>query len=252
MVSVAWIESHQELKDHPKTLKLAALLNLNRAQVVGHLHLLWWWAMSYAEDGNVQRYDVTDLAIAAGWEGDPDKFVNALKECGPGGTSGFLDDDDWLHDWDQYGGKLLAKRRADADRKREQRARTPEVQGMSNGRGADIRATAHVEESRGEERTSSSERREDVDTLCDTLADCVASNTGKRPNITSKWRDEARRLIDIDKVEPDEAERVMRWATSDSFWRSNIMSMPKFREKYTQLKLRSEPVAVGGPAWVER
>ncbi|HLU98713.1 MAG TPA: hypothetical protein VKZ89_17905, partial [Thermobifida alba] len=29
------------------------------------------------------------------------------------------------------------------------------------------------------------------------------------------------------------------WATADEFWRSNILGMPKFREKFDQLRLRA-------------
>ncbi len=54
---MAWIESHQALGQHPKTIRLAAILG--RAQmptVVGHLHYLWWWAFDYARDGRIGRH----------------------------------------------------------------------------------------------------------------------------------------------------------------------------------------------------
>jgi len=39
---VAWIESHQTLGQHPKTRKLARLLNISAPTAVGHLQFLWW------------------------------------------------------------------------------------------------------------------------------------------------------------------------------------------------------------------
>jgi hypothetical protein len=81
--------------------------------------------------------------------------------------------------------------------------------------------------------------RGDVEFLCTLLADSVESNGARRPNVTKKWRDEARKLLDRDKVTLADAERVLRWSQADSFWRSNILSMPKFREKFDQLVLKS-------------
>jgi hypothetical protein len=36
------------------------------------------------------------------------------------------------------------------------------------------------------------------------------------------------------------AARLIQWAQDDSFWRANILSMPKFRAKYDQLRLQAE------------
>jgi hypothetical protein len=85
--------------------------------------------------------------------------------------------------------------------------------------------------------------REDVDRLCEHLADLVESNTAKRPNITQRWRDSARLLLDKDLAkEPDPLALAMRladWATADEFWRTNILSMPTFREKFDRLRLKA-------------
>jgi hypothetical protein len=49
-----WIQSHQDVREHPKTRKLAARLRVNVPEAVGLLHLLWWWALSYASDGDLR------------------------------------------------------------------------------------------------------------------------------------------------------------------------------------------------------
>lgn len=82
-------------------------------------------------------------------------------------------------------------------------------------------------------------RRADVDALCDLLASLVEGNGCKRPRVTKSWRNEARRMIDLDRRDPVEAERVMRWALADEFWMGNVLSMPKFRVKYDQLKIKA-------------
>ena len=137
---MAWIESHQQLRDHPKVSRLSRLLDVHRTSAVGLLHFLWWWALDHAEDGDLTDFDCLDLALAAGWEGDPDAFVKALQDCGPGDRAGFIcreDDRLVLHDWDDYAGKLVDRRVKDRERKRLQREKsTPlpkDVRGTSDG-----------------------------------------------------------------------------------------------------------------------
>lgn len=65
-------------------------------------------------------------------------------------------------------------------------------------------------------------------------------NEVRRPVITKKWRTEARLLIDKDRRPLDEIRAVIAWCQKDSFWKANILSMPKFREKYDQLRLASQ------------
>ena len=76
--------------------------------------------------------------------------------------------------------------------------------------------------------------------LCRMLCDLIEGNGSKRPNITKAWHDAARLMLDKDDRDPDKAARLIRWCQDDEFWRSNILSMPKFREKYDQLRLQAE------------
>jgi len=86
--------------------------------------------------------------------------------------------------------------------------------------------------------------RPDVESLCSLLVELLASNgMRKLPTIGEGWRKAARLLLDADGAPLDEAQRVMRWALQDSFWRTNIQSLPKFREKYEQLRLKANLVA---------
>jgi hypothetical protein len=122
---MAWLESHQTLANHPKTLKLARLLNVPRVTAVGHLHFLWWWALDYAQDGDLSKFDEMDIAVAADWQGEPDVLLAGLKRAG------FVNEDGRIHDWYEYTGRLIERRRADAERKRE--ARSKDVQRPSAG-----------------------------------------------------------------------------------------------------------------------
>ena len=107
-----WLEAHQELPQHPKTKRLARKLGISIRETVGSLYMFWGWAMEYAKDGDLSDYEAADIADAVQWEGDPDTFLNAMIDCGPGSKSGFIDRNEnglFIHDWDQYVGKNLKK-----------------------------------------------------------------------------------------------------------------------------------------------
>ena len=130
---MAWIESHQGLLMHRKTLRASALLKVNKYQLIGHMHALWWWALENAEDdGALPEAIDEEIAEAAGW---PTKkasgFVEALVMVG------FIDPRDGcyvLHNWWTYAGKLNDKRAKDRERKAEVRA-------TSSGNPAEVAGT---------------------------------------------------------------------------------------------------------------
>lgn len=81
--------------------------------------------------------------------------------------------------------------------------------------------------------------RPDVDRLCEHLASRIEANGSKRPAITQKWRDAARLMLDKDGRTEEQATAAIDWCQDDEFWRANILSMPKLREKYEQLRLQA-------------
>jgi len=82
--------------------------------------------------------------------------------------------------------------------------------------------------------------RHDVEQVCRHLADRVEGNGSKRPTINKGWRDAARLMIDRDKHTVDQIMRAIDWCQGNEFWRGNILSMPKLRDKYDQLRLAAE------------
>lgn len=77
------------------------------------------------------------------------------------------------------------------------------------------------------------------------LADLVERNGSKRPTVTKAWGDAERLMLSADERPHLEAEALIHWCQKDEFWRSNVLSMPKFREKYDQLRLKHS--ATNGP-----
>lgn len=82
--------------------------------------------------------------------------------------------------------------------------------------------------------------REDVEAVCEHMADSVEERTGKRPRITAKWRTAARLMIDRDKRPVEHIHHAIDWSARDSFWCSNILSVPKLREQYDRLALQAQ------------
>jgi hypothetical protein len=111
---MAWIEVHQQLVSHPKLLDVADDLEICAPQAIGHLLCLWLWAVEYAPDGDLERFSVRRIEGAAHWTGPAGALVEALQ------ARGWLDG--WqIHDWYEYAGKLVERRREDAARKAESR-----------------------------------------------------------------------------------------------------------------------------------
>ena len=88
-------------------------------------------------------------------------------------------------------------------------------------------------------KTLSLEEHPEAARLCQILSDLIVANGSKKPIVGEAWLTEARRLLTLDKRPFAEAEQVLRWSQADQFWKANVLSMPKFREKYDQLRLAS-------------
>lgn len=82
--------------------------------------------------------------------------------------------------------------------------------------------------------------RPDVDALCNRLVELMDKRGCRTPNITDRWRDAARLLLDNDRIKGvpirfEKAMEVLEWSQVDDFWNNNIHSMPTFREKFDKL-----------------
>lgn len=64
--------------DHPKMLRLAKLLGIERWGAVGIMESLWHFTARHAIQGDIGRWPNEEIAEGIGWLGDPDKLMNAL------------------------------------------------------------------------------------------------------------------------------------------------------------------------------
>lgn len=260
---MAWIESHEELLSHPKSKRLKRKLNVSIHEVVGILHFFWHWAIKYAEDGDITKFSSEDIADAIEFDGDADNLIQSLIE------SGFVDEVDGnriIHDWFDYGGKLILWRRKEADRLKKYRAdktkkgkeqvsyeeRTPYAHSTDTVRTPE-RVTVTVTDTVNKEIKEKPSRQKQVfdhDSLPYRSANYLYTSILrfkpdlKQPNLQT-WADDMRKLIEIDKREPHEIAKVIDWVTRDPFWQSNILSASKLRSQWDTLtaKMKSQPVS---------
>lgn len=110
---------------HPKTLKLARLLNADRRYAVGLLHDLFSWGLyAAAKDGTLSGLTAADIAQALDY---PPKKGAAVVEALA--SAGYLDDGPEgyaIHDWYDYAGKLYDSREKNREKNQRYRDRKRE------------------------------------------------------------------------------------------------------------------------------
>lgn len=118
-----WIESHDDIWEHRKFLRLLRLIrpSLSRempephveALLVGQLTSLWHFTLRNAwKNADLADWGDATIERKARWEGKPGVFVDALRK------SGFLDKSK-IHGWLERAGRLVIDRLKN-ERKREQ------------------------------------------------------------------------------------------------------------------------------------
>jgi len=221
--------------------------------------MLWWWALDYTDDGYIGKYEAADIADAVMWDGDPEQLLDALI------ASGFVDEDLQIHDWQDYQGRILAKR--EQNRERQKRFRESRVSDTSTNalvtRESRVSndATRHdttrhdmtEPESSPKAPTTPKEKPQarfapdsEPAKLVTTLRGLIVANnpTARAAKMGAveqqKWAEEFDRMIRLDGRDPPTIERVMRWAQADEFWKANILSPAKLRQKWDTLWLQMQ------------
>jgi len=260
---MAWARLDDGFGDHPKVLELIDTLNeMAGAAAIG----LWTLGLSYAHStmrtakipGYVPRSFVHRARVPAAvgeWLCDA-----GLWERAEGG---------WIiHDFDDYlpSSELKAKRAEAGRRGAEARwgkrpAQEPPEEETPDG-DSNLPSDAIWQEGKKcpepepepepRKRTTSSSSsqtasppadaapvRNDVSRICLHLADRIEGNGSKRPPLKKAWFDAARLMLDKDGRSEDDVHAAIDWCQNSEFWRGNILSLPKLREKYDQLRLQA-------------
>lgn len=265
-----WFKIDDKHHDHKKTRKaLRGVVGKRRdAGAMGLWELAGSWSADNLQDGFVPtdelfRWD-DDWEVLSRRLVDADYWEPSEKDGEPGFQ--FLN-------WDEH-----QPTKADVEAKREaarQRMRSARSKG---GRGSgEVRANEQANTSRSSDDVRSTPSRPvpsrpdpieeasgltpvatpskglalvkndrpDVERICEHLAEQIEARGSKRPEVTARWRNEARLLIDRDKRTEEQVHACIRWLFTSGhkdaqFWRVNVRSMPKLREEYDRLRELAE------------
>lgn len=214
-----WIKVRANLPLDPAVLSIAEACKIDEDAVVGKLVRIWIWADQQLRDGNA--VSVTFLWL--------DRYV---------GVSGFAEAMQkvrWLTPlekgfgfpkFDKHMGKSAKKRALAAER----------AQRFRNA--ADVTpALPELElelESKRELKFSSSDSQVAQKIWLGVLDVCP----NRKPPMMGKWADTVRLMVERDGHSHQEILDLFAWVNKDSFWRVNILSPGKLREKWDQLQAR--------------
>lgn len=218
-----YIRLHDGMPDHPK------IVGLSNAGFRAYIEVLCWCAR-HLTDGRIPNAAARRLGS-----------VKTLRELVTAGLIREFPDGLGVHDYLQH--QRSANEVSDMRERRQNAGKlggTAKAKGLANARrvakqNAGIDRDIEIDKE-GQELSSEVAARPDVEHLCDLLADLIEANGSKRPTVTARWRDSCRLLVDVDLRTVAQVENAIRWCQGDEFWRGNVLSMPKLREKYDQLR----------------
>jgi len=243
---VAWFKVDDGLH---ASRKLLSIPKRSRFAAVGLWTVAGSWCADQLTDGLVPDYMLTV------W-GAPPAAPQSLVDAGlwERASDGYL-----FCNWLEYQPRkedVDAERAASRERMRELRAKRKQKKTLESAENEDVfgrTGTNGSENVRNPDPTrpdptpintptseiSDEIPRPEIDELLDLLDTCLEHNGSKKPSRTKKNTDAARLLIDKDGYTVNQVAWMIRWATSDEFWRTNILSMSKLREKFDQLKAKA-------------
>lgn len=247
-----WFELHAKLPNHPKVQDLADALEINVAQAVGHLVMLWCWCFQYAKDGALTGLRERTLAQACGWFGIPGDFVKAMVDTGWLDRTGHVL---IVHDWADYGGKMLKRAEAnrEGNRKRQAEFRARKGIGPAPAQPAQPVATAPSAPAAPKpKRPPKAAPVYDpiVHELARHLAAKVEAAIGEPPRQNAAWLQEMDRMLRIDQRKPDDVRAIIDFGFSSDFWPDKLLNPGKVRKHYEGVKsqMRKASKVVNHPA----
>ena len=253
-----WIKMRLDLQSHPKIVRILSATKSDKFRVIGGLHAVWAVFDTHSIDGRLDGYTPEALDHIIGWPG----FAAAVIAVG------WLEVDGLetliLPEFDEHNGKSGKRRAEDQKRKRGERKSDNCPQNVRKTSAAKADGIGSREEKRREDidkpKTSSGTSPADVatgdagepaeaapkhrwtpdDEKCARwlFGRIQANNAEAKPPNLDSWADDVRLLRERDKRTHAQICELFQWAQSDSFWRSNVLSPAKLREKWDQLTMK--------------
>ena len=236
-----------------------------RAQAVGLWILAGTWSAQEESDGFVPEFVLEELCgtpaiashlVRAGL------WVEVTGESQEGSTvskrsSAISDDHGWkFKNWGKYQptrAQLEENREKERERKARYRMSQRDTEGTTEGQTEGHHPESNHPDPTRPDPTNKEEPsseiadaipRPEVLSLLDLLDAEIEKNGLKKPSRNKTNKDAMRLLVDRDGYTPEQIAWIIRWAAGNEFWRTNILSASKLREKFTQLMAKA---GVGGP-----
>lgn len=184
-----------------------------------------------------------------------DDVVRLLKELERNGVYSKLIDGTIINRR-MYGESKLQKIRSDAGKlgakSRWQNDGKDDNKPLTNENGKPLTSVEDEDENEilkeGEDKSLRKEGGDDPDLkLVQLLIDLMIANNPDSSTIKhltterqEEWIRQCRLLRERDGKTPEQIEAIIRFSQADSFWKGNILSMPKLREKWDQLWMKAQ------------
>ncbi len=226
---------------HPKTKRLIGILGPGAELIPIKL---WAYCGKYhAQDGMLSGYSYREVASLCEWVGDATILIQALIKVG------FLDATSnansnakelKVHDWEEHEGHIIAFRER---AKQAALKRWTKLDATSNAKNTTSIATSNAPTIPTNKKKCRVFLPDDsCYLLSKKLLDAIKENnpshransfTNARVESTvQRWCQDMELLTRKDKRPTEMIEQVIEWATKNRFWKSNILSASKLREKW--------------------
>jgi len=224
-----WIESHTTLRRNHKLRRLSVFLDIEPVHVMGHLHCLWHNVLELREDGDISAWTPSEIAHYAEYKGDSNKFYEALRDGWIDEFNGFI----LIHDWLIYAGRYLQTR---------YRSAKPEKWKSIKEKYASLTAQSDNLPNLPNLPNLNSSVEDELN-LVELLKTKILENNPEA-KISSSYKENWGKHLDLmirrDKRTPEKIKEVIEWCQASNFWRSNILSFGKLREKFDALVLKTK------------
>lgn len=235
-----WIKMRSNLWDDPRVSRLVDLTDSSEAAVVGALYWLWAAADQHTETGTMPGLSLRQIDRKTGIQG----FGEALCDIG------------WLADhpegvrivnFEEHNGESAKRRCADAKRKASVRKESAECPQESGQKTENLGEVAELEKEKEKEKDlkhiatekppkqKPSPSPDDL-AVARTILEGVRSIVpNHKPPDLDRWAETIRLMRERDNRSHTEIVEIFQWANRDHFWKANILSPDKLREKFDQL-----------------
>lgn len=245
---MAWIEFHAaKIKRLQKFRDFRAEMGWSTNEALGFLGSFWGEVIELREDGNITGWKPDYIAELTAVDVSPDKLWSALV------SNHWIEDENGrilIHDWLDTAGLFLSRKYSTSNRKRlvniwrthgrsyaskiannkrtvsEQIANLPNQPNLTNQTIPNLTKPKDI----GPEFLGLAQR----------LFNLILENDSgaKPPASFDGWASDAEKIVRLDKRGFEEIKEVLEWCQRHYFWKTNILSMATFREKFPKLLLQ--------------